>query len=392
MRIELEDILGDGILEVSSSALGHTVHYHEVSPVDIEHLGDALIRFRLARPRPPSGYEQCLGEPAGPAAQFPSVVEHARRVRQRFEETLAEQRESPLLRSAGVESVSDLLRFNEDHFCRPDWLYTNGQSIASVVKRPPETFETILHPSLADFLNFVRTDILTPLVDPGRGARFASQAATESWIGQRLSRILLRPLPVVRGAERSLAFLQEAGVRWGEGRPVRTFVIHHRGEQRRERTDDAEACALLQRLDLGGFRARCCATCDYFGFTTSGEANGGATGSCGQRGGDAGALPPGSASVSVFDTCELYEAVSEARRRRRCRQCGETFREDGNDDDACRHHPGELRDYDRFAAGSPTTPGDFWTCCKQQVGAGGRPVPGCVTSRHVESEADAPRG
>jgi hypothetical protein len=69
-----------------------------------------------------------------------------------------------------------------------------------------------------------------------------------------------------------------------------------------------------------------------------------------------------------------------------CSRCGAMFREAGNRDDACRHHPGRLWDHDRHVLGEGA-PGDFWDCCMLQIQGPGVPVPGCTTGRHVERDA-----
>ena len=382
MRIELEDILDE-----------------EISPIDVHHLGDALIRFRLEQQRLPSPYHRFLLERDSatatllPDAPNRSAVEHNLEAirRQLAEALVVEQRDRPLLRAAGVETVDELLRFNADHFCRPDWLYTNGQMLATVVSRSPAIFEVIVHPSLEEFLQFGWSYGPWPLVEAGRGARFGSHPALESWIGQRLSRLVVKCLGVARGDERSTAFLQEAGVRSRSGRRVRTFLIHHQGTPRRERLEAEEPYAFLNRLDLDGFRPHCCATCSHFGFSAmSRDMSGGARGYCARREGDAQAVLPENALVSVFDTCKLYEAVPDVQIQRRCTRCGQLFREAENGDSACRYHPGQLLDYDLIGRSGQGAPGDFWDCCKRQVQSDGRSVPGCATGRHVEADPTIP--
>lgn len=72
--------------------------------------------------------------------------------------------------------------------------------------------------------------------------------------------------------------------------------------------EDEEPYAFLNRLDLDGFRPRCCATCALFRFSgMSRDMSGGATGYCDRRREDPRAMLPDDALVSVFDSCALHE-------------------------------------------------------------------------------------
>ena len=51
----------------------------------------------------------------------------------------------------------------------------------------------------------------------------------------------------------------------------------------------------------------------------------------------------------------------------RCRQCGQTYREEENTETACSYHPGWLMDYDKVGQRGPGLPGDFWDCCGETV-------------------------
>jgi hypothetical protein len=67
---------------------------------------------------------------------------------------------------------------------------------------------------------------------------------------------------------------------------------------------------------------------------------------------------------------------------KRCKRCGNEFDPRANSPEACRFHPGTLRDFDRFAEGVGA-PGDYWSCCKKQVVSEGQPVPGCQVGPHL---------
>ena len=50
-------------------------------------------------------------------------------------------REGHFVEGTAIISRRDLMSFNIDHFCRPTYLYTNGQAIVSLVRRNQDRFE-----------------------------------------------------------------------------------------------------------------------------------------------------------------------------------------------------------------------------------------------------------
>ena len=128
---------------------------------DVRYLNDQLIRFQLGCPRQPSAYQRFfLGEYSSADEVFPEApnreaVEHnLASLAKELDAVLALTRERSLREGCAVMSRHDLLSFNRDHFCRPTYLYTNGQAIVSLVQRNPSRFEVVYHPSLQNFNNF----------------------------------------------------------------------------------------------------------------------------------------------------------------------------------------------------------------------------------------------
>ena len=304
MRIELEDILDD-----------------PGAARDVAHLGDALIRFRFAAPRPPSPYHRyLLHNGRDPATILPSapnrgaVAHNLEQIRTALRDAFASQRTRPLLSRAGVASPADYLRFCVDHFCEPRWLYVNGQAAVSVVDRRG-VFEAIVHRSLDDYLGFASSYGPWPALDGMRGARFSQFAAAEAWIGQQLSHVRIEPLSLRRGGERRTAFLQAAGRRASPGGVVRTFLLHFADRTRREQVIPEGSYAFLNGIDLDGFRAASCATCSRFSFSgMSRDMSAGTRGYCGLRSDDPEAQVPEHALVSVFDACGQHDFIEDAAR------------------------------------------------------------------------------
>jgi hypothetical protein len=302
MRIELEDIL-------------------DAPCRDAAHLGDLLIRFRFAQPREPSPYHRFLLQNGrDPRTILPdapnraAIAHNLDQIRTALGTAFEAQRSRPLLMRAGVASPADYLRFCADHFCIPLWLYTNGQALASLVDRGG-VFEAIVHPSVHDYLGFGGDYGPWPVLENFPGAGFASLAAAEAWIGQRLAHPRIERLPVVRDGERRVAFLQRVGERRGPKGPVSTYLLHFGGVVERCRVFEYGSHQFLTKLDLGGFRAATCATCSHFAFSGMSHDMSGATrGYCGLRSQDVYAQKPEHALVSVFDSCaqhELADATGE---------------------------------------------------------------------------------
>ena len=313
MRIEVEDIFDE-----------------RVAIREAEHLGDSLLRLRLARPLKVSPNHRYLLEggrdlstlfPEAPNRE--AVAYNLQQVQRALAEAFAAQRGAALLRQAGVVAERDFLRFNVDHFSEPHSLYTNAQDVVSVVERHGRAFEVIPHAfpfsSLRGYLEFGSEFGPGKLADARMGARFATLAAAETWIGRLLDRVRVTPLSLTKGDERRTVFLQEAGSRRGaRGYPIQTFLLHHRGGVRKATVHPDESYRFLNQLDLEGFRARSCATCVFFRFSgMSRDMSNGETGHCGKRAEDPEADLPGAGLTGVFETCEQHEFVEDAARSRR---------------------------------------------------------------------------
>jgi hypothetical protein len=313
MRIEIEDIFSE-----------------DVPVIDVQHLGDSLLRLRPARPLKVSPYHRYLLEggtdPSRLSPEAPNraaVESNLELARRGLAEAFAGQRGATVLQRAGVETERDLLRLNVAHFSEPHWLYTNAQDVVSVVERAGPVFEVIAHAypfsSLHGYLQFGSEYGPWRLVDARQGARFASLSAAETWIGVTLARVRVSPLSMAMGGERRTVFLQGAGARRGDrGYPIQTFLLHHPGGVRRERVKPGESYRFLNELDLDGFRARTCATCRHFAFSgMSWDMSNGEAGYCEKRERDREARQPHDSMTGVFDACEQQEMIDDAARSRR---------------------------------------------------------------------------
>ena len=305
VRIELADALGP-----------------DVAVRDVHHLSDAVVRFRFAQPRPVSSYQEFLLEGrtdvaalAPDAPNRAAVEELLDRARRALAEGWEAQRGSPLVRRAGVASTADFLRFCVDHFCQPNWLYTNASAVVSVFERRG-TIEAIPHPSLKQYLRFGNQ--YEPPRPPAawRGERFASLETAETWIVPRLAQLPTRSLSLQRGDERRTVFLQSAGERPGErGYPIETYLLHGAGPVRRVRLPPGQSSEFLNGIDIDGFRARCCATCAHFSFSgMSWDMSNGTAGYCAKRSSDPEGDPPGHGLTGTFDLCEQHEFADESER------------------------------------------------------------------------------
>jgi hypothetical protein len=307
MRIELADALAA-----------------DVPATDIHPLGDTVVRFRLARPRPLSPYQQFLLDGGTDVATLHPDAPNRAAVQQLLDlaraglaEAWTAQRGSFLVRGAGVTDEIGFLRFCVDHFCRPTWLYTNASAVVSVFERAG-ILEALPHPSLKRYLGFGGEYGPPPIPATVLGDRFASRDAAETWIVPRLAQLPTRTIPLLKGDERRTLFLCAAGERPGErGYPIETFLLHGAGGVRRVRVQPGQSCAFLNGLEVDGFRARCCATCVHFSASgMSWDMSNGTAGYCAQRSSDPAGRPP-AGLTGTFDVCEQHALVDETVRRAR---------------------------------------------------------------------------
>ena len=81
--------------------------------------------------------------------------------------------------------------------------------------------------------------------------------------------------------------------------------------------------------------------------------------------------PPKSPGSILFSSvrrpCPTGILMEMALEGNRCRQCGQTYREEENSATACAYHTGWLMDYDKVGQRGPGLPGDFWDCCGETV-------------------------
>jgi hypothetical protein len=307
VEIHLEDVVG------------------EQATADVTYLGEHLVRFRFPRDRGPSASHRLLLEGGGdascilPDAPNRAAVEHnLAQLRQELAQVFERDRSCRLLRAAGVDSAASFLRLNVEHFCRPTWLYTNGQSLVSLVAAGRHAFDAVPHPDVARYLAFVSDWGGWPVLSARGGRRLASLAAAEIWVGERLSELKMRPVPLARGRETRTLLLQPAGeVPSGHGR-VSTFIAHHGPGPQRLRVGAGELEGFLVAFDADGFRPRVCATCTrYQPSGMSRDMSGGTAGYCEAREQEARESglpqagletdPPFHALVSILDSCADHD-------------------------------------------------------------------------------------
>lgn len=238
--------------------------------------------------------------------------------------------------------ITDPARWRDvllDHYCRPQWLYTNGQKAFSLVERAGPRFEVGRLPSLSSLHEFCTLDVRI-LLDPREVADFGHQDGAETHVLEQLSQVEVRMLPLRNGLERRMLLLQPSGVRpGGPGQADITLMIAHvagRSYLLQMQPDRCDAYTVLNELPdlLGHGVVEACATCSGFRFSgTSRGASGGTRGFCRRRleAARASGLPmPGldvrpryGTTVSVFDRCRAYVPIEDEYREVPFCQAGE---------------------------------------------------------------------
>jgi hypothetical protein len=214
-----------------------------------------------------------------------------------------------------------------DHYCRPQWLYTNGQAAYSLVERRGPRYEVARLPSLGSLHEF-RTLHVRTLLDPREVAEFGHQDGAETYVLERLSRLEVRAVPVRSGLRRRMLLLQECGTRpGGPDRPPISLMLAHVGGKThllQLQPDRRDAYTVLNELPalLDGDMVEACATCAGFRFSgKTRDDSSGTRGFCRRRleAARASGLPMPrldvkpryGTTVSVFDRCRSYEAIRD---------------------------------------------------------------------------------
>ena len=290
---------------------------------DIRYFNDQLVRFRLESPRKPSTYHRFfLGEYSSadevfPAAHDRKAVEYNLALfAKMLDAGLASMRERQFVEGTAI-SRRDLMSFNIDHFCRPTYLYTNGQAIVSLVRRNQDRFELAYHPSLPDFRRF-GGDYEFGLIEPDNVQIATTFDDAEQLARERLLTVVTYALRLQAGAELGELVLQSAGSRPDtDGYPVETLIATFLGDSFRLRMGgrgDNEPYQVLNEFRPAGFVLVVCATCEHFRFSgMARDMSAGSVGYCTRPSKD-GKLGP-SGQVSVHDWCPEYRFVADQERK-----------------------------------------------------------------------------
>ena len=274
--------------------------------------------------------EPALGKLLPDVPNRPAVASLFEGLRYALYESFERGRGSALFATAGIEEPGGWRDVLLDHYCRPKWLYTNGQVVFSLVERPGPRYEVAKLPSLSS-LHAFRTVTVRELPDPRDVMEFGHLDGAETYVIGRLAEVQVRTLPLVRGKERRTLLLRACGTRPGgpEERPISLWLAHAGGEPMLLETqaDRRDAYTVLNELPgrLDGEVVHACATCLWFRFSgMSRGSSGGTRGYCRKRleAARASGLPmPGmdvrpryGTIVSVFDRCLAHEPIADEER------------------------------------------------------------------------------
>ena len=298
----------------------------EFPAIDVRYFNDQLIRFRLESPRALSdNHRFFLGEISSTDKLFPeasnrkAVEYNLASFAKALDAGLVRMRERQFGEGTAIRSRRDLMAFNIDHFCRPTYLYTNGQAIVSLVRRNQDRFELAYHPSLPTFCRFGK-DYDFGLIEPDNVQIATSFDEAERVAQERVFTVATYTLRVQAGPELGELVLQPAGSRRDTyGYPLETLIATFRGDSFRVQMGgppygDNEPYRVLNELRPAGFVLVVCATCEHFCFSRlARDWSAGGGGYC-ARPSKKGRLGP-SDQVSVQDWCPEYQFVADQERR-----------------------------------------------------------------------------
>jgi hypothetical protein len=293
------------------------------------YLNDQAIRFQLERPREPSTYQRFfMGEYSSVDDVFPKAPDRKAvesdlvATAKTLDAALARMRGCPFGESGTIASRQDLLSFNIDHFCRPGYLYTNGQDLVSLVQRNKARFEVVYHRSLWDFRQF-NSDYgwSGGLIEPECAVIVGTFEDAERAALERLAQVKTIAIRARKASEVCELLLQPAGERKdASGHPLETLIASFRSQQFRVQMGGTpngphERYRVLNELRPDGFVLEVCATCRCFRFTGMiWEFSGGSLGYC-THGLDEkdwkSGQPP---MVDVLDCCPEYSFVEDGQR------------------------------------------------------------------------------
>lgn len=293
---------------------------------DVRYFNDQLVRFRLESPRKPSTYHRFfLGEYSSADKVFPearnrkAVEYNLASFARALDAGLVRMRERHFVEGTDIISRRDLMSFNIDHFCRPTYLYTNGQAIVSLVTRNQDRFELAYHPSVPAFCRFGNDYEIDTLIEPDNVQIATSLDDAERAAQERLFTVETYRLRVQRGPEVDELVLQPAGSRPGtHGYPLETLIGTFRGDSFRVQMGgppfgDNEPYRVLNEFRPAGFVVVVCATCEHFCFSRMArDWSAGSGGYCDRSKKTQLDL---SDQVSVRDWCPEYRFVADQERK-----------------------------------------------------------------------------
>lgn len=326
------------------------IPYHEILsrlPIEsIEPLDGLCVRFCYPRAREIPLHWTIVLETEPQTAQLEPEVTDRATVADRLEglrhalyQSFEQGQGSALFETMGIVDPARWRDVLLDHYCRPQWLYTNGKAAFSLVERQGPRFEVARLPSLASLHEFRTLDVRT-LLDPREVVEFGHQDGAEAHVLEHLSQVTVRMLTLRDGLERRILLLQDCGVRPGgpERADITLMIAHVAGRSYllQMQPDRCDAYTVLNDLPdlLEQGVAEACATCSGFRFSgTSRDSSGGTRGFCRRRleAARASGLPmPGldvrpryGTTVSVFDRCRSYEMIDDEEREVPFCQAGE---------------------------------------------------------------------
>ena len=292
---------------------------------DVLYLNDQLIRFQLECPRRPAAYQRYfMCEYSSAENVSPGTADHnLASLTKKLDVAFALLQDRPFVGDWAITSRKDLLSFYIDHFCRPVYLYTNGQAIVSLVPRNATRFEVVYHPSLHDFNGFdSEFEQLSGVPISTEHVRIANtfEAAEQDAIA-RLSILKTRVFCLHKGDELDALVLQPAGSRTtASGYKIQTLIGSFRGNRFLVQMGGPpcgphEPYRVLNELRPEGFIIEACATCQHFRFSRmSRDMSAGSTGYC-TLPSQTNTAPSFRTNVSVRHSCPAYALVADQERR-----------------------------------------------------------------------------
>lgn len=301
---------------------------------DLQALEEHVVRFAYPQPREVPPCWAMVLEPDPPlrrllpeAPSREAVADLLAGLRHALLESFERGRGCALFETAGIDEPAKWRDVLLDHYCRPRWIYTNGQQTLTLVEREGPRFEVARLPSLQSLHEF-RTPYVRDLPDPRDVVELGHEQGAQTYVLGRLSMLEVRTVPLLGGPWPRTVLLQACGSRPGGGSQpsIRLYLAHVGGGTHllEMQADHRDAYTVLNELPgrLPGEVAQVCATCASFRFSgMSRGSSGGTKGYCRRRleAARSSGLPmPGmdvrpryGTIVSVFERCEAHEPIAD---------------------------------------------------------------------------------